>query len=197
MQKRELHKMLKCCFVLLIFALLPGCMGAAVTGANAVYNHNALEDKFNDYSITLKIKHALQADPSLKKNTHIEVATFQRLVLLVGQVPSESLRQRAASAAQTAPGAIRIYNFITVGQPMNFAERNADTWITTKIRSQIIMDHKLYPNKVKVVTEAGVVYLMGVVTKEEADRVIEMAKNTDGVLRIVKIFFYMKMPELK
>lgn len=183
--------------ILLACLLLQACVGAAVSGANAAYNHNAIEKKFSDYSIAIQANHVLEADPYLEQNARISAAVFHRLILLVGQVPNESLRQRAIADVQQVPGAIRIYNFISVEEPISFWTRQADTWITAKIRSKIITDSELDPSKVKVVTENRVVYLMGIVTKQDADRIVEMARNTNGVNKVVKLFFYMTMPELK
>ena len=183
--------------ILFICLMLQGCINTLFSGASLAYDHNSLEKTASDYSITMKINSALSNDLQLRHNSsNINASTFNRIVLLTGQVSSPYLQQRAAKIAQTVPGALKIYNGITVGKPESVATAIHDSWLTTKIKSKIIASKQNRPDSVKVVTENGVVYLMGIVTKQEADIAVNASEATDGVKKIVTIFFYMTMPKI-
>ncbi len=177
--------------------MLQGCISTLFSGASLAYDHNSLEKSASDYSITMKVNSALSNDLQLRPNANsISATSFNRLVLLTGQVSSLTLKQRAAEIAQTVPSVLKIYNGITVGKPESLATAIHDSWLTTKIKSKIIASKENRPDGVKVVTENGVVYLMGVVTKQEADIAVNASEATDGVKKIVTIFFYIKMPKI-
>lgn len=170
-------------------------MSAVFTGANAAYNHRSLQHKASDFYTAMRIKHNI-GDLAESSQSNINVTSFNHIVLLTGQTPSPALRNQAADIAKNTPDVIRVFNAISIGQSTSAAQNSEDTWITTKIKSKFIASNDIEPNKIKVVTENDVVYLMGIVPKDEADAAVDIAKNTDGVQRVVSIFYYVVMPKL-
>lgn len=121
--------------------------------------------------------------------SHIVVVSFNGIVLLAGQVKSEELRQMAADAVSKL-NVRRVHNEITVAGASSMVARSNDAWITSKLKSKILVDGDIDGSNIKVVTENGVVYLMGVVSKQEAEKVTEIARTTSGVQKVVRIFEY-------
>ena len=130
-----------------------------------------------------------KADPELAQS-HIVVISYNRIVLLAGQVSSERLRQLAAETVAKIHNVRRVNNEITVEGATSMVARSNDSWITTKVKTKLLADSTIEGGRIKVTTENGVVYLMGLVTKEEADRAAESARKTGGVQKVVRIFEY-------
>lgn len=130
-----------------------------------------------------------KAAPELAQS-HIVVTSFNGIVLLAGQVSTEALRQRAAATVAKIKKVRRVHNEITVAGKTSMVIRSNDSWITTKIKSKMLSDKTIQGNRIKVVTENGVVYLMGLITREEGDRAAEVARKTSGVQKVVRIFEY-------
>lgn len=130
-----------------------------------------------------------KASPELAQ-AHINITSYNGIVLLVGQVPSEELRQLAANTVAKIPKITRIHNEITVSGTSSILVRSNDGWISTKLKSKMLAQSDIPGTRIKVVTENGVVYLMGLLTKEEAARAIEVARTTAGVQKVVSIFEY-------
>lgn len=183
--------------VCLFYFLLVGCVSTAFSGANVVYKHKSLQDNMSDYSIPIKAWNTLKNEypNTALKNLHID--SFHRIVLLTGQVPNDELRNQIEASIKSIPNIARIYNATTVSGPLTAKEKIHDSWITTKVKSKMIASNDLYADKIKVVTEGGIVYLIGIITQEEANIVINIAKETEGVTKVVTIFYFMTMPEIR
>lgn len=130
-----------------------------------------------------------KADPQLAQS-HIIVVSYNGVVLLAGQVPSESLRQLAANTVATIVKVKRVHNELTLSGNTSMVARSNDAWITTKVKTKMLASGDVEGGRIKVVTENGVVYLMGLVTREEADQAAEIARRTSGVQKVVRIFEY-------
>ncbi len=127
--------------------------------------------------------------PELAK-ANISVVSYNGIVLLTGQVESEALKSAAGVEADKVVNVRKVYNELEVkGSRSHFAGLN-DAWLTTKIKSKMLFNKSIETNRIKVVTENGVVYLMGLVTHEEGNRVVDLVRNSYGVQRIVKVFEY-------
>lgn len=182
-------------FILLCFGAvaLSGCMevSSVWTGASMIYDRHELYKKFNDYQLAAVANRALYHDTLFKREgVIIDVAALNGDLLIVGHVPNESLRQVATRRITNEKLHYRrFFNQIAVGNyPNNTVE---DSWITAKIRSLIVADAEINPNQFKVITVDKVVYLMGDALAEDAVRVINIARSTEGVIRVVKLFkFY-------
>ncbi len=175
-------------------SLLSGCFvpfvaGAAIGGA-IVYDRRDFETMANDQEIFQQTNNKINIDNELKNDAHIVVTSFNRSVLIVGQAPTEALRARAQQLVASVPNIKRIYNEVSISGPTSPAVRSSDAWITTKVKSQMLVETKLRSGQIKVLTEDSVVYLMGVVHREQADIAVDIARQVSGVQRVVKIFEY-------
>lgn len=178
--------------ILLSTCLLQGCMDAAVSGAQMAYNHSSIQGKVTDQYISTQINRKLYRDSHQFDDTNIDIATFNQEVLLTGQVSTSAQRVLAEKTVQTIPGVTHIYNLTQVSPPTPILKRMSDIWITTKVKTQLIAMNEIEPDKIKVVTENGTVYLMGMVLQNQADIAIDIARNTDGVEKVVKMFTYLR-----
>ncbi len=122
--------------------------------------------------------------------TNISVTSFNGIVLLSGQVPTQELRQQAGSVVQKVRGVRRVHNELQIAGVTSGIIRSNDLWLTAKVKTNMIARKSVDANRIKVVTENGVVYLMGLVTSAEAKAAVDVARNVAGVQRIVKIFEY-------
>lgn len=182
--------------ILAIAFSLQGCIfvvgaAAGAAGVAVVYDHRKLEQIMDDQKITNAIVDKIRADQELyTEKTHIDVTTFNHVVLLTGQTPTPALRQKVDAIAHSVQGVNRIYNEVIIKGPSSTLTRTSDSWITTKIKTQMLATKGLKSGTIKVVTENGSVYLMGIVTHDQADMAVEIARQVSGVQRVVKIFQY-------
>lgn len=170
--------------------LLAGCPAAIIGGGAVAYG--TIEDRrtsgtmIDDDSIETRISRAVRE--RYGQNTHVNVTSFNRSVLLTGEIPEETRRAEIEKVAQGAGNVRNITNELQVGAPSSMGARTNDSYITTKVKGRLLDSNKVNPIHVKVVTEAGVVYLMGIVTEQEAADAVEVARNTGGVIKVVRIF---------
>lgn len=145
----------------------------------------------DDSSIETAIKVNLNANEQLRK-AHISVISFNGTVLLVGQVPSQELKNEATRIATSAsPSRIKtVHNELEVAGATTFLSRSNDTWLTAKLKTLMLADPTVAGLRTKVVTENGVVYLMGLVSQAEADQTVELVSNSSGVTKVVRAFEY-------
>ncbi len=141
-----------------------------------------------DDSIETKARVNIHASDEAFDQGHINVISFNGYVLICGQIPSESLKAKATDVVRQIRGVRRIYNELEVAAPSSGMTRTSDTWITTKVKSFLLGNPDIEGNRVKVVTEDGVVYLMGLVTRDEAERIATAASDIGGVQKVVKLF---------
>ena len=169
--------------------LLSSCIGSIWTGANLLYDRHSVINTLSDYQLNINVKHALfHDDYFVCAECNLDVAVFNGDILLAGHLETEEMRQEAYKRVEAESGYRRLFKEISI-KPIR-TNITKDTWITTKIRSKIIADSEIDPHRVKVVTSDQVVYLMGDVIATQADWIIDIARSTDGVLRVVKLFKY-------
>ncbi|MDK1023311.1 MAG: BON domain-containing protein [Gammaproteobacteria bacterium] len=171
---------------------LSGCSSIMKSGSpiSEDYGKRTAGALLDDQSIENR-SHAniANAAPELRK-AHIVVVSFNGVVLLAGQVASNELRNLAETTVKNIRKVRLVHNEITVSGPTSMVARSNDTWLTTKVKSRLIGSKNVRANRIKVVTENGVVYLMGLVTRDEADAAVRVARKTYGVQKIVKVFEY-------
>jgi osmotically-inducible protein OsmY len=176
-----------------IVVLLQGCTYAAGAAAGATsidvaYDHRKVEQAMQDQRITTAIENKFRAEPELLQNSHINIATFNQVVLLTGEATTANYRTLAESLAREVSNVKRIYNEIVIKGPTSSLVRASDSWITAKIKTQMLATEGLKSSSIKVVTENGTVYLMGTVNSVQADTAVDIARQVAGVQRVVKIF---------
>jgi osmotically-inducible protein OsmY len=173
-------------------ACAPVIGGAAlgVAGTVAIYNRQTIEQRLQDNDINSEILKQLKTDSQLTSQCHIEVTTYNKIVLMVGQSPTQTLKEKAEALVHQIPNIKKVYNAISIETPTTTLTRTNDTWITTKIKSQLLATKGLKSSPIKVLTEDGTVFLMGQVTHAQANLAVQSIKQIKGVEKVVKIFEY-------
>ena len=122
---------------------------------------------------------------------HLNVTSYNGFVLLTGEVPDQGTWASVGNVAKTTEKVRGVHNEMVIGPNSDLSARSNDTYITSKVKTRMIEANKFPPNVVKVVTERGVVYLMGLVSRAEGDAAARLAAQTSGVVRVVRLFEYM------
>jgi osmotically-inducible protein OsmY len=123
-------------------------------------------------------------------DVHVNVTSYNGNVLLTGEVPSDSVKTEIGEIARRMPKTRSVQNDLLIGAASNLGPRSNDTLITSKVKARFVEANKFQINHVKVVTERGTVYLLGIVRPEEGNAAAEIARTTSGVQRVVKVFEY-------
>lgn len=183
--------------VLLLIPMLQGCapavVGGAAVGASVAHDRRTTGVAVEDQNIEFKALHMKLQDETLRDHTTISATSYNMVVLLTGQAETTELRDRYAGIVSGIASVRRVVNEVTVGPVATLTERGNDSYLTAKVKAKLF-DVKIPnfdPTRVKVVTEQGVVYLMGLLTPQEADAVVEKVRYVRGVKRVVKIFEYL------
>ncbi|MFT4609892.1 MAG: osmotically-inducible protein OsmY [Cellvibrionaceae bacterium] len=145
-----------------------------------------IDDKRLETIATVNIR---KADPIFRQS-HIRVISFKDVILLVGQVPTNELRLLAGQTANQVNGVRKVYNEIDFAANTSFWRRSQDTWITSKVKTSFLSNQEINGLKIKVVTENGVVYLMGAITEEKSNLAADLASIIGGVKEVVRVFEY-------
>ncbi len=174
--------------------VLGGCAPAIVGGvagsAAVAHDTRTFGTQVEDEVIENKINARIFEDRELYERSHINATSYNNLVLLTGEAPTEEMRQRIEALAQRTKKVRDVYNEIAVREPTVLSVRSNDAWITTKVKGQTLRIKDFDPTRVKVVTERGIVYLMGMLTRREGDAVAELVRRVEGVQQVVKLFEY-------
>lgn len=183
--------------VLISALLLQGCVGAVVVGSAAVGTKAATDPRtvgtqVDDSTLELRVNSALSKDEQIKKEARVNVTAYQGKVLLTGQAPNTDLSSRAKQIAVGTEGAVEVFNEIRQGQPIGLGTASSDTWITTKVRSQLLGSDQVKSSNVKVTTENGEVFLMGLVTEREGKAAADIASRVSGVKRVTTAFTFLQ-----
>lgn len=178
--------------LLAVLPVLQGCAPlAVVTGAGAAVviadDRRTTGIYIEDESIEWK---SLARVREVSRLAHVNATSYNRKVLLTGEAPSEEDRKRIEEAVRRIENVREVANEIQVAGASSLASRGSDALITSNVKARMVNNSKFSPNHVKVVTEAGTVYLMGLVSPAEADAAAEVARTTSGVTRVVKVFEY-------
>jgi osmotically-inducible protein OsmY len=180
--------------VLALSSLASGCAPLIVGGAVAGGAMVAIDRRQPDIMATderIEQQASSRIADKLKDQGHVNVTSFNRQVLLTGEATTEALRQDAEQIAQGVSEVRGVVNEIQIGPPSSFGARSNDAYITSVVKSRMVGADKFNPVHVKVVTEASVVYLMGMVTRKEAEDATQVARTTSGVKRVVRVLEYL------
>ncbi|MGA2548664.1 MAG: BON domain-containing protein [Burkholderiaceae bacterium] len=185
--------------VLALGAPLAGCIPVIATGV--VAGTYAATDRRSVGAISDDKVISVRADNLIEKEfgdgSHITVTSFNRKVLLTGEVPDDRAKVRAERIVNGVENVTGVVNELAVSPPSSFTSRSSDTFITSEVKAHLINEKDIYANVFKVVTERGTVYLMGRVTEREGDYAANIARQIGGVLGVVKVFDYISEDELK
>lgn len=180
---------------LLLTFLLQGCLaGAFVAGSAAtggvVTDPRSLGTIKTDEQINFKVNRKLVNDPALASEAHVSAVSYNRVVLLTGQAYDEELRHQAEAYAKSVPEVNRVFNRITLGIPTTAYRRAKDIAITSTVKARMFADSRLKSNNFKIVTENGIVYILGLATKKQANIAVSIASAASGVQQVVKLIEY-------
>lgn len=176
-------------------ACAPLIIGGAAVGAMVAVDRRTSGAQVEDEAIELKGGTRLRE--ALGDRAHIDVTSYNRQVLLTGEVPSEQARQQAEQIVSRVDNVKGIVNELALLPPSTLGQRSSDALITGKVKASLIDEKDLYVGAFKVVTERSVVYLMGRVTQHEADKATQIARTISGVQRVVRIFEIISEEELR
>jgi osmotically-inducible protein OsmY len=176
----------------LALPLLQGCLpiiaGTVATGVLVADDRRSVGAQADDKVIGGRVDHDI--GQAYGDRVHVDVNPYNRRVLLTGEVPDEKTKADVVRIAGAVDNVAAVINEVQVGFNSPLASRTNDAFITSKVKGNFVDDPKVQVNAFKVVTEAGVVYLMGLVTHEEADRASAAASHTSGVQQVVRVFEY-------
>ena len=184
--------------VVLTANLLGGCaaviVGGAAVGASAVHERRSAGAMIDDEGIEWKIRSVFSENKPLSSQSHLSVISVNGVVLLVGQTPTEALRQQAENLARGVDNVRVVHNELTIAAPNTYMTRSSDSYVTSKVKTSLfkVKGHEDFdPTRVKVVTENGIVYLMGILYRSEAEDAAKQASRVGGVQKVVKLFEYL------
>ncbi|TAN56048.1 MAG: BON domain-containing protein [Betaproteobacteria bacterium] len=173
-------------------AMLQGCLEMAVVGAGAgvmsAVDRRTTGTQIEDEGIELRT--ANRVAERLGDRAHVNVTSFNRSVLLTGEVPDAAAKTEVERIARGVPNVRGVTNEVQVAGVSAYSARASDSTITGKVKARFLDSNKLNPVHVKVVTESSIVYLLGMVTEKEAADATELARTTSGVRKVVKVFEY-------
>lgn len=180
---------------LTLLLAVSGCTTVtAVTNPGTIdenYAERTLGAKVEDESIETKIVHNLGRTDARLGDARIKVDAYNGIVLLTGQVPSEELRERANEVAEEVRNVRDVHNELSVAGNLPASQRLSDTWLNTRIRTSLASNPEIDTGRIRVITENDTVYLMGIVTRAEAERIVQAVSRVGGMQRIVKVFDYL------
>lgn len=168
---------------------LTGC-APAVVGAGVLIAEDRRTPTTYLMDEEIEITAASRLMNSKLEGVHANYTSFNRRVLITGEASSEELKQKAEDIAKGVSNVSETLNELTIASPSSLISRSNDGYITAKVKARLFDDKRLYAYHVKVVTERGVVYLMGLAKRSEAEAAAEVAASTSGVLSVVKAFEY-------
>ena len=188
--------MIKYLALILCLVYLQGCAGVVMVGAvgsaKMANDERPVSKQISDTNADFKIVSALAEDDDINKMTRIVGVVMNGDILMIGQAPNSTLRDKAITIVQELNIGGKIHNQIRIGTPTSFSTRSNDTWVTTKIKGRMLNENKLDITRIKVVTENGEVFLLGLIDRAQADLATEIASNTAGVRKVVKVFEYVE-----
>jgi osmotically-inducible protein OsmY len=172
--------------------MLAGCAALAVAGiagtALVVADRRSAGAQLDDESIELKL--AGEWRTRYGDRAHLNTTSYNSVVLLTGEVPDATVQGEITGIAQAVPRVRTVHNETVIAPVSSLGDRSNDTLITSKVKTRLIEANQVSANLVKVVTERGVVYLMGILSRQEADAATNIAATTSGVARVVRVFEY-------
>ena len=174
--------------------LLAGCIELMAVGTGValatVEDRRSTGTQLEDQGIELRAGNRIDDRPG--ERVHVNVTSFNRHVLLTGEVSDEATRADIETIVRGVPNVTGVSNDLQIAGRSSTTSRSNDTLITAKVKTRLVDSNKFNPFHVKVVTEAAVVYLLGLVTEQEAADAVEIARTTAGVRKVVKMFEYCK-----
>jgi osmotically-inducible protein OsmY len=180
--------------ILLLSTILQGCAVATVVavtaGVTMVADRRSFSKQIDDQTIEFTAHNELAKQKALSNNTNLHVVSMNGTVLIVGQAPNSYLRELAIKTVQGVSDIVSIHNQIRIRSNTAVTTQSNDIWLTSKVKSALLAAEDVHAKDIKVITENSEVFLLGLVTKEEAEIVVEITRNISGVSQVFKAFEY-------
>ena len=175
-----------CCLAATLSACAPLMLGGAAMGTLVGLDRRTSGAQLEDEGIELRA--AARIRDAMGERVHVNITSYNRQVLLTGEVPSEQDKQSAEQLVAKVENVRGVINDLAVTGASSLTQRSSDALVTGKVKASLVDDKLLQANAFKVVTERGTVYMMGLVTPQEADRATNLARGIGGVQRVVRAF---------
>jgi len=180
--------------ILMLVCVLQGCAVATVVavtaGATMVADRRTFGKQIDDQTIEFSAHNELAKQKALSKNANLHVVSMNGTVLIVGQTPNTYLRDLAIKTIENVADIVVIHNQIRIGSTTAVTTKSNDIWLTSRVKTALLANGDVNAKDIKVVTENSEVFLLGLVTKAEANIVVDIARNINGVSRVFKAFEY-------
>lgn len=189
-------KPLRSAMIILVSAItLSGCLaalfaGVAVTTIDILHDRRTVGEYIDDNAIEVTARNILVSKNTIRKAAHVNPVSWNGILLITGEIDDENLKPYLVERFTNIQGVRQVVDETTITNKTPILSRTNDAWITSKVKSRLIIKTGLRANRVKVITTRGTVYLMGIVTREEGDKATELAQTVRGVKRVVKVFEY-------
>ena len=190
-----MHKQdLRVYFLLTVVAFLQACAAAVITGGatgmSVATDKRTTGTVIEDQAIELKALKAFADNKDISEKAHLNVTSYNTVVLVTGETPNEALRQQAIDIVSGIQRVSQVHNEITIAAPSSLISRSSDSLITSKVKTRLLAEKNVSSLSIKVVTDKGVVYLMGLVSRQEAETATQLARQIGGVQKVVMLFEY-------
>lgn len=193
-----INKMILACCALLMLVTTTACApplliagaAAGVAGASVISDKRTAGVVFEDKRIEIRAVETINDDGEISDATHVSVTSYNQVVLLTGQAASEEDRQRIIDHVSAIEGVRGIHDHIEISDPTGLRQRSRDTLTTARIKSELVGNQGLASAQIKVVTENDIVYLMGLVTRAQAEKIVPVVQQVEGIRGVVLVFEY-------
>ena len=176
---------------------LSGCAAtiigaAAVTSVDVAHDRRSLGAYIDDGAIEVQIKQCMLRNKEIRQQTHLNATSMNGVVLLTGEARNPEIKNRVIDYVRNLDGVREVVDESQIAGKTSIVSRTNDGFLTTKVKTTLYRKTGFEANRVKVVTEHGTVYLMGLLTQGEADQAVDVVRRIDGVVRVVKVFEYVE-----
>ncbi|WP_425334953.1 division/outer membrane stress-associated lipid-binding lipoprotein [Pseudoalteromonas piscicida] len=186
--------MMRIASLLAAILLLQGCAAAVVAGTagavSAANDRRTIGAQIDDNNIEIKGTLAIKGIKRLADHANITLVSVNGVVLMIGQVANREMKTEAERALQNVAGIKQVHNQLRISTNIGITTQTHDTWLTSKVKTKLLAAEEVNGANIKVVTENAEVFLMGLVSKDEANSAVEIARNINGVKRVIKAFEY-------
>lgn len=180
---------------LMVAVVLSGCVEAligvvAVTTVDIIHDRRTVGEYIDDSAIEIKARNILVSSDEIRQATHVKPVSWNGILLATGEVDNEEVKRDLVVRFGQIQGVRQVVDETTITSQTDLSSRTNDAWISSKVKSRLVLKTGLDANRIKVVTTRGSVYLMGIVTRAEATDAVEYSRTVRGVKRVVKVFEY-------
>ena len=176
---------------LIFFLLISGCVSSFMSVGQVVYDRHNIQYELSNHQLQVKANHALfDTYPHLRKIANVTVTVYNHDLIVTGQVPSKTDKKLVTKLLNDLKGSRSLFNELTIGSNRTLMQALKDSWITSQIRTRMIAANDIDPSAFKILTENGVVYVLGDVKKAQAEIVVDFARETAGVTKVIRVMKY-------